>query len=65
MDSTTRFNLQTACEAKCPPQYYNALINGLYAGRGDPLIPTHDEDKMIKHIQQQQQQLGWKQLYYG
>jgi len=48
-----------------PPHYYNALINGLYAGRGDPPIPTHDEDEMIKNIQQQQQRLGWKQLYYG
>ncbi len=65
LDQTTRFGIQTAHKAKCPPTVYNVLVNGLYAGRGAPLITTHDEDDMIQNIKQQQQRLGWKQIYYG
>jgi len=49
-----------------PPQYYNALTHGLYIGQGaEPSAPLHEDDAMIQTIQQQQEQLGWKQLYYG
>ncbi len=49
-----------------PLQYYNALANGLYIGCGAPsIVPNTEDDRMIQNITQQQQHLGWKQLYYG
>jgi len=51
---------------RTPPQYYNAMANGLYVGCGAPRIRMEDtEDPMIPHIMQQQEKLGWKQIYYG
>jgi len=49
-----------------PPQYYNVMANGLLAGRGAPTIQMDDEDDpMIQQIRHKQDQLGWKQIYYG
>ncbi len=49
-----------------PPQYYNAMAHGLYAGCRAPTkqTTTNDNDR-IQNITQQQEWLGWKQLYYG
>jgi len=46
--------------------YYNAITHGLYTGRAATSTCTLDqEDAQIRNIIQQQEHLGWKQLYYG
>jgi len=49
-----------------PPSHYNALVNGLYLGCG--AIPPNQHqagNDTTQEIQQEQERLGWKQLYYG
>jgi len=42
------------------------MANGLRASRGAPIIwIDDDDDPTIQQIQQQQEKLGWKQIYYG
>jgi len=61
-DSVFRMHIKL----NAPPQYYNAMANGLFAGRGAPMIRMDDDDdQSIQPIKQQQEKLGWKQIYYG
>jgi len=49
-----------------PPSYYNVITHGLYTGRGaNSKCPIDHDDTQTRNIIQQQEQLGWKQLYYG
>jgi len=53
-----------------PPQYYNVLAHGLYLGHGysggaQPPAQSQVDEEVVQQIKQDQEKLGWKQLYYG
>jgi len=49
-----------------PLQYYNTLAYGLYVGcRAQPPQQLQINEADTQQLQQEQAELGWKQLYYG
>jgi len=57
---------QLHIKQNAPPPYFNAIVHGLHVGRGATSdIPLDEDNHQIRNITQQQEQLGWKQIYYG